>query len=358
MSLLARSPALALALAVASAQVVSVPWPAPSARSLNLTMGYGVVNATGTRFNWYVALLDDLSRFSIRLPDGGCAVRATTTATAVARNCSVAVNAGFFQFSPKPTYCLGEVVVDAAIEEWAGDGSPLFATSVATKTTYLGPLAKADIAAKQIAFAASGFGFIVADGRRSAAGVARAERAERALRAARGQRAEEVAPRTVLALDAQGRAMLATIDGVEALLLGVTVSELADIFTGGAAGAEALKAQHAINMDGGGSTVSCGRSASARARARARARAHAPERAHRATLGRFSPQGFPRTRASAPRKRVRARVRAKASARTSRPLTAVPYSRRRCPHPPGGPPARSSSTGLQTPTPGPSPSAR
>ena len=213
------------------------------------------MNATGTRFNWYMALLDDLSRFSIRLPAGGCSVRATTTATAVANKCAVAVNAGFFQFSPKPTYCLGEVVVDGAIEEWANDGSPLFATSVATKTTWLGPLTKADVAAKQISFAASGFGFIVADGKTSPDGVARAERAERALRLARGQRAEEVAPRTVLAVDAQGRAMVVAIDGVEALLLGVTVTELADIFTGGAAGAEVLKAQHAINMDGGGSTT-------------------------------------------------------------------------------------------------------
>ena len=243
------------ALAAAQAGVVSVPWPAPSARSLNLTMGYGVVNSMGTRFNWYLATLDDLSRFSIRLPAGGCAVRATTTSTAVASKCAVAVNAGFFQFSPKPTYCLGEVVVDGAIAEWANDGSPLFATSAATRTTYLGPLAKADIAAKQISSASSGFGFIVADGRVSAEGVARARSAERALRHSRGQRAEEIAPRTVLAVDAQGRAMVAAIDGVEALLLGVTVDELAEIFTGGAAGAEVLKAQHAINMDGGGSTT-------------------------------------------------------------------------------------------------------
>jgi len=246
----------ALAATSASAQgVVSVPWPAPSAKSLNLTMGYGTVNSTGTRFNFYIALLDDLSRFSIRLPAGGCAVRATTTATAVASKCAVAVNAGFFQFSPKPTYCLGEVVVDGAIEEWANDGSALFATSVATKTTYLGPLTKADIAAKQISFAASGFGFIVSNGEGSAEGVARAKRAEAAHRRAQGLRSEEIAPRTVLAVDAQGRAMVVAIDGVEALLLGVTVDELVEIFTGRAAGAEALKSLHAINMDGGGSTT-------------------------------------------------------------------------------------------------------
>jgi exopolysaccharide biosynthesis protein len=242
-------------LASAQTGVVSVPWPAPSAKSLNLTMGYGVVNATGTRFNWYMATLDDLSRFSIQLPVGGCAVRATTTATAVASKCAVAVNAGFFQFSPKPTYCLGEVVVGGVVEEWADDGSPLFATSVSGRTTYLGPLTRADIAAKNITSASSGFGFIVSGGRVNAAGVARARSAEAAMRRSRGQRSEEIAPRTVLAVDAQGRAMVVAIDGVEALLLGVTVDELADIFTGGAVGAEALKAEHAINMDGGGSTT-------------------------------------------------------------------------------------------------------
>lgn len=87
---------------------------------------YGTVVSTGTRFNWYVrggrrravplcgtcairyaAVLDDLNRFKIALPAGGCMVRNTTTSTAREQGCAVATNAGYFQFSAKPTFCMG-----------------------------------------------------------------------------------------------------------------------------------------------------------------------------------------------------------------------------------------------------------
>lgn len=56
-------------------------------------------------------------------------------------------------------------------------------------------------------------------------GVNRARSTIQALRPT----AEEIAPRTVAALDAQGRMMLAAIDGVEALGLGLTLTELAEV---------------------------------------------------------------------------------------------------------------------------------
>jgi exopolysaccharide biosynthesis protein len=249
MLLRAAAPLLALAASALAQQPVVVPWPTPSATPLTTTMGYGTVNSTGTRFNWYASVLDDLSRFTVALPDGGCAVRSTTTATANLRGCEVAVNFGYFQFSPKPTYCLGEIVINGTIEQWADDGAPMLSMT-ANRTTLIGALAQGDVAARHVTFASAGFGIIVLDGKVHEAGVARASAAVRALRPT----AEEVAPRTVAGVDAQGRLVLAAIDGVEALNLGTTMNETAEIFAGGAAGFP-FTLQHAINFDGGGSTT-------------------------------------------------------------------------------------------------------
>jgi exopolysaccharide biosynthesis protein len=48
--------------------------------------------------------------------------------------------------------------------------------------------------------------------------------------------------------------LMVAIDGVEQLKLGVTVDELAEIFSGGADGFP-FNVQTAINLDGGGSTT-------------------------------------------------------------------------------------------------------
>jgi exopolysaccharide biosynthesis protein len=238
----------------ALAQIVTVPWPTASKAPLNISMGYATVNSTGTRFNWYAATLDDLQRFTIALPAGGCAVRDTTTNTAIANKCAVAVNAGFFQFSPKPTYCMGEIVIDGEIMEWTGDGSPLLAVSSSSRSSFVGVFTKADVAAMNVSYAVAAFGVIVENGRVSAAGVAQASATVKALRPT----AEEIAPRTVLALDTAGRLLLVAIDGVEALGLGLTMTELAQAFAGGAAGfTPGLDGNiaHALNADGGGSTT-------------------------------------------------------------------------------------------------------
>lgn len=239
---------LALSLSIASAQTI-VPWPTPSANSLQIKMGYGVVNSTGTRFNWYAAQLDDLSRFTVALPSQGCAVRDTTTATARLHGCAAATNFGYFQFSAKPTYCLGNIVVNSSIVLWSGDGNPMMAVTN-TKTTIMGVLAKSDIAKYGITFAASGFGTIVLDGEINKDGIERTKKAIKSLRPT----AEEIAPRTVAGLDSQGRLFLVAIDGVEALNLGLTIDETAEIFAKGSIGFPYALA-HAINFDGGGSTT-------------------------------------------------------------------------------------------------------
>lgn len=211
-------------------------------------MGYGTVTATGKRFNWYAATLDDLSRFSLQVPLEGCSVRATTTDTANVHKCVVASNSGFFQFTAKPTYCLGELVVNSTIIEWANDGSPMI--SVTKNSTVVGTLTKDEVTSMGIVHGVSGFGIIQLDGKPHAPGIEEARSRIKALRPT----AEEIAPRTIAALDASGRLIIVAIDGVEALQLGITMTEAADIFSGGATGFP-FKTLHAINLDGGGSTT-------------------------------------------------------------------------------------------------------
>ena len=154
----------------ANASYIEVPWPAATAIALNVTLGYASVKSTGTRFNWYAATLDDLSRFSVRLPAAGCAVLQKTTVTSLASDCAVATNAGYFQFKAAPTFCLGELVLGGKVVQWSGDGNPLFAMT-SNRTTVIGALSQADVAALGVTFGVSGFGTIVENGRVSAAGA-------------------------------------------------------------------------------------------------------------------------------------------------------------------------------------------
>ena len=214
-------------------------------------MGYGRVNSTGTRFNWYAARLDNLSLFQVALPAAGCAAKATTTSTANLHNCQAAFNLGYFDNTSidPPSYCLGEIVVNSSVVLWQGDGAPLLAVT-SRNTTLIGNLSRTDVDSRSVTYGVAGFGVIVRDSVVDAVGVSRAQAAIRALR----PKAEEIAPRTVAGLDAAGRLFFVAIDGVEQLNLGLTMSELAEIFSVGAEGfPHALV--HAINFDGGGSTT-------------------------------------------------------------------------------------------------------
>lgn len=233
-----------------SQPTVTVPWPTPSATPVVITMGYGRVNSTGTRFNWYVAVLDDLARFTVALPAKGCVTRNTTTSTANLHGCVVATNFGYFDNGGgQGPYCMGEVVINSSIAHWDDDGAPMLAMT-ADRTSVIGALRSTDIHDMDVTFAASGFGILVLNGQVHPPGIAQARAAIKALR----PKAEEVAPRTVAGLDARGRLVLAAIDGVEALNLGTTLTETAEIFGQGAEGFPYIL-QHAINFDGGGSTT-------------------------------------------------------------------------------------------------------
>ena len=254
--------------------IVVVPWPVTTEMSLNVSMGYGTVPSTGTRFSWYSATLNDLSRFTVQLPlNGGCSTRAGTTQTAAEHDCEIAVNAGYFQFVPKPTYCLGQIVVDSAIQEWAPDGNPMFGI-LGNRSSFVGTLtSQDDISRLNVTYAVSGFGVLVRDGeihhegvRAAAAAVRRhkhfAKSVATTVDAASPQslsssvKAEEIAPRTVIGLDNYGQLVLVAIDGVEALDLGLTLAESAEIFSSSTPGFPfGGNVAHAINMDGGGSTT-------------------------------------------------------------------------------------------------------
>lgn len=239
----------ALVLASEAAPVAVVPWPQPSSQPLNVTLGYGTVRSTGTRFNWYTATLDDLSWFSIQLPPLGCKVREKTSSTAKFHGCKVAANAGYFQFYPKPTFCLGHIVIDSKIAQWSSDSNPMMGVT-ADRKTVIGSFTQQEVESLNITYAVSAFGVVVQDGRPSLEGIESARRGVKALRSG----AEEIAPRTALAVDHQGRLVVIAIDGAEALKLGLTMDELAEVLAEGAPGFD-FQALHAVNMDGGGSTT-------------------------------------------------------------------------------------------------------
>lgn len=233
--------------------LVIIPWPNASdfAHSLNVSMGYGTVSSTGTRFSWYAAILDDLSRFSVQLPAAGCLERRGTQETATAFNCTVALNAGIFQYLPKPTFCLGELVVNSRIRQWASDNAPVFGVT-ADKKSFMGSLVKEQVISMNVTFGVSGFGLLVSNGTVHETGIKATGTAIHALH----PNSSEIAPRTVIALDKIGRLVLVAIDGVEKKLLGLSLNETAEIFASATPGfALGGNIAYALNMDGGGSTT-------------------------------------------------------------------------------------------------------
>jgi hypothetical protein len=157
------------------------------------------------------------------------------------------------------------------VSYWQQDGLPLFGVT-GNRTYIFGDLAQADVAALNVTFAVTPFGEIVRNGRVHLPGVLRAAAAVQEHKALNGvsngssaafgssagssSGAEEIAPRTVFAIDTSGRLVLVAVDGVERLNLGLTMTETAEIFANQTPGFPlGGSVQSAFNVDGGGSTT-------------------------------------------------------------------------------------------------------
>jgi len=165
------------------------------------------------------------------LKNGTCGGYELPSDRARSERCLFATNGGPFEMGKSNTSatCLGYAISDGV----SGSTLPTDFTSFGlTKNNdfILGVLQPSDVKSLNFVQLITGFGWLVRDG------------------VAQRSTDTEVAPRTAIGVDKGGRLLMIEVDGVEATDQGLTLNQLADWFLD-------LGVNHAINLDGGGSSV-------------------------------------------------------------------------------------------------------
>lgn len=204
----------------------------PTPARINFTQ---IKNAGGTGNDGFFFVVENAApNFKALPPLGGtpCGIRTKTTDTARAANCTLAVNGGPFDMSTGA--CIGLLVHGGKFLQSDFTTGNAFFGLTDNSQWIIGSITANTTRKINVLEGLSGFGWLVRDGK--------------SLVPAGG----EVAPRTALGVDPAGRLFVLEVDGCETCPVGQqgqTLGDLANLFV-------KLGALHAINLDGGGSSVS------------------------------------------------------------------------------------------------------
>lgn len=213
----------------------------PTASSpLNATRFVGRFRTTGRAYNATLATFD-MRKWAVGLRPDGCAEHAATSDTAALLRCAYASNAGFFDFPPHAA-CEGNLVLASAVKQFTST----VRVNVAVNASHamVGYSSAATVASVAPTSLVSGMFFLVRDG-------APYVKASREFPAGPAPSfVTEKAPRTGAGLRADGVGLTLAVDGIEgtSAAAGADLFEFADLFI-------EMGAEHAMNLDGGGSTT-------------------------------------------------------------------------------------------------------
>ena len=201
--------------------------------SANVTEFKGI-GGSSARNGWLTVFDHAAPYFSVQAASKSCGLAWVST-QAAAHNCSYATNAGPFKSLVKGG-CTGAVIVDKTVI--ASDFSvsnAMFALTAAGEWILGSVDNETHAVAMGVTQLVTGFNWLVYD-------------KQATVSTAGG----ELAPRTAVGVDAQGRLMLLEVDGCEKCSTGkgMTMKQLADFMASPAVGAV-----HAVNLDGGGSST-------------------------------------------------------------------------------------------------------
>lgn len=207
-----------------------------------------IENAGGEGNNGFLARVESAApHFAALPPLGGtpCEIRTNTSATAAANKpvCRLATNGG--PFSMASGACQGVLYHNSVplLTNWnatiTSEGIHTAMFALTNESTWvIGNLDTGLAASLHIREALSGFGWLVRNGK--------------AVKCTDSRRwCTEVAPRTAIGIDKDGRLLMLVVDGCEHCSQGeqgLSVRGTADLLV-------TLGAHHAINLDGGGSSV-------------------------------------------------------------------------------------------------------
>lgn len=189
----------------------------------------------------HVAMVEDPRYFAVELPRGGCTgSREKTSRTAQARKCAYATNAGFFSFTAHD-FCEGNLVSDGKDVQFTHHPAASFGLTaggrIATGFLNASALPNGDPFLQLI----GGAGWLVRRGSPNTAASPDLDPSSKFF--------TERAPRTAVGAFANGSVALVQVDGEEDIGSGLAVDEFALLLAD-------LGVHTAINLDGGGSSVS------------------------------------------------------------------------------------------------------
>lgn len=219
-----------------------IDFPRPVAPELSYWSHNGIINSTGRPYTAHIGKLDyglPLS-FSFELPTGGCCHRSKTTETAKLHGCTYATNAGFF--STTSGCCVGNLISNGSTVQLNGINrvnfglleSKFLSGYVSNET-----LQKGSLKFRQLI---TGAGWLLRKGEVAVDKSMQLEGLSEIF-------VKEKAPRTAIGVYANASLVLVQVDGQEDIKAGVDLYEFAELLL-------EMGLQQAVNLDGGGSSVS------------------------------------------------------------------------------------------------------
>lgn len=207
----------------------------------------GYYNSTGQRYSAFVAVFSP-TFFAFYPPkDSGCVELVKPSESSVHFDCEYATNGGFFTWNmpESGSLCIGDLISDSFIWQAPIDGSGTGRANfgvTSLNTIVTGFIDANVIATAKFAQLITGWGWLVRNGQSY---VSRSPD----LSYEPGGFTYEKAPRTAVGYFRNGSMALVQVDGEEDILYGPDLFELADLLV-------SLGLEGAVNMDGGGSSVS------------------------------------------------------------------------------------------------------
>lgn len=221
--------------------VVVPPPPSPQAH-LKVRSWTGETSVTHRSFTAYVAVVEATRTFGFALWEDGCHVYRNASQTAALSGCTYATNGGFFQLPGSD--CIGNIIIDGKVLRVGPQSEQNHASFgvFPNGSTGVGLITAADDVTKfGFSQLLSGKGWIVRDGNSNVLHSPDLDPSSSFV--------NEKAPRTGVGVCANGTIALLQVDGEEDIDEGFDLWEFSQLFMD-------LGVTQAVNLDGGGSSVS------------------------------------------------------------------------------------------------------
>lgn len=219
-----------------------VPFATRSTAAVTFVKTSAVVPSTGRSYTRYVSSVDP-RRLTAELPTKtGCEELVHATTIAQEHDCTVATNGAFFDMhTGKLNHCIGNVASNGSLVQLPGGGGANFGIVRSKNSILVGFASATTLRDEPVTDVLQGRGWLVRNGQdwvRKSPDLNTSS-----------SFVTEKAPRTAVGVFPNGTAALVVVDGAETIRTGLDLFEFAEVL------AAQVGVHHAVNIDGGGSSV-------------------------------------------------------------------------------------------------------